>query len=154
MDQFDKSDCKLCCLCDNQLLSPLQTAYAHMLYFFDILGTSVFTPWITRNLDSFHSYSTLAWICRGNSRETRGTAFVVYEDIYDAKNATDHLSGFNVCGRYLIVLYYQVCVSLSDWLWVWAGLINQSTWIVILVIDWGCLLFMIETDATFTWSTN
>jgi pre-mRNA branch site protein p14 len=32
---------------------------------------------------------------------------VVYEDIYDAKNAVDHLSGFNVCGRYLIVLYYQ-----------------------------------------------
>lgn len=32
---------------------------------------------------------------------------MVYEDIYDAKNALDHLSGFNVCGRYLIVLYYQ-----------------------------------------------
>jgi len=31
----------------------------------------------------------------------------VYEDIYDAKAAVDHLSGFNVCGRYLIVLYYQ-----------------------------------------------
>ncbi len=31
----------------------------------------------------------------------------MYEDIYDAKNALDHLSGFNVCGRYLIVLYYQ-----------------------------------------------
>ena len=45
---------------------------------------------------------------RGNSPETRGTAFVVYEDIFDAKNACDHLSGFNVCGRYLVVLYYQV----------------------------------------------
>ena len=33
---------------------------------------------------------------------------MVYDDIYDAKNAVDHLSGFNVCGRYLIVLYYQV----------------------------------------------
>ena len=44
---------------------------------------------------------------RGDKQETRGTAFVVYEDIYDAKNAVDHLSGFNVCGRYLIVLYYQ-----------------------------------------------
>ena len=31
----------------------------------------------------------------------------MYEDIYDAKNAVDHLSGFNVCNRYLIVLYYQ-----------------------------------------------
>lgn len=44
---------------------------------------------------------------RGDKQDTRGTAFVVYEDIYDAKNAVDHLSGFNVCNRYLIVLYYQ-----------------------------------------------
>lgn len=43
----------------------------------------------------------------GDRQDTRGTAFVVYEDIYDAKAAVDHLSGFNVCGRYLIVLYYQ-----------------------------------------------
>lgn len=43
----------------------------------------------------------------GNTPETRGTAFVVYEDIFDAKNACDHLSGFNVCNRYLVVLYYQ-----------------------------------------------
>ena len=44
----------------------------------------------------------------GNRPDTRGTAFVVYEDIYDAKNAVDHLSGFNVCNRYLVVLYYQM----------------------------------------------
>ena len=31
---------------------------------------------------------------------------MVYEDIYDAKAAADHLSGFNVANRYLIVLYY------------------------------------------------
>lgn len=43
----------------------------------------------------------------GDRQDTRGTAFVVYDDIYDAKAAVDHLSGFNVCGRYLIVLYYQ-----------------------------------------------
>lgn len=46
-------------------------------------------------------------ISSGNTPETRGTAFVVYEDIFDAKNACDHLSGFNVCNRYLVVLYYQ-----------------------------------------------
>lgn len=40
-------------------------------------------------------------------KDTRGTAFVVYEDIYDAKNAQEHLSGFNVQNRYLIVLYHQ-----------------------------------------------
>jgi len=43
----------------------------------------------------------------GDQRDTRGTAFVIYEDIYDAKSAVDHLSGFNVGGRYLVVLYYQ-----------------------------------------------
>jgi pre-mRNA branch site protein p14 len=31
----------------------------------------------------------------------------VYEDIHDAKQACDHLSGFNVQNRYLIVLYYN-----------------------------------------------
>ena len=43
----------------------------------------------------------------GSGKDTRGTAFVVYDDIYDAKNAVDHLSGFNVANRYLIVLYYN-----------------------------------------------
>lgn len=32
---------------------------------------------------------------------------MVYDDIYDAKTAVDHLSGFNVANRYLIVLYYN-----------------------------------------------
>ena len=57
--------------------------------------------------DIFGKYGALRQIRIGNRPDTRGTAFVVYEDIYDAKNAVDHLSGFNVCGRYLIVLYFQ-----------------------------------------------
>jgi RNA recognition motif-containing protein len=44
---------------------------------------------------------------RGIQGDKKGTAFVVYDDIFDAKNAVDHLSGFNVAGRYLVVLYYQ-----------------------------------------------
>lgn len=46
-------------------------------------------------------------VFRGSTKETRGTAYVVYEDIYDAKTAVEHLSGFNVANRYLIVLYYN-----------------------------------------------
>lgn len=46
-------------------------------------------------------------IFSGNRKDTKGTAFVVYEDIYDAKNAREHLSGFNVKDRYLIVLYHN-----------------------------------------------
>eukprot|EP00898_Chlorokybus_atmophyticus_P007155 jgi/Chlat1/7440/Chrsp6S07455 len=57
--------------------------------------------------DIFGKYGAIRQIRLGNSKDTRGTAFVVYEDIYDAKNAVDHLSGFNVANRYLIVLYYQ-----------------------------------------------
>mmetsp|Transcript_43513 Transcript_43513/g.141146 ORF Transcript_43513/g.141146 Transcript_43513/m.141146 type:complete len:131 (+) Transcript_43513:126-518(+) len=57
--------------------------------------------------DIFGKFGAIRQIRLGNASDTRGTAFVVYEDIYDAKNAVDHLSGFNVCGRYLVVLYYQ-----------------------------------------------
>ncbi|EDO36652.1 predicted protein [Nematostella vectensis] len=57
--------------------------------------------------DIFGKYGAIRQIRLGNAPDTRGTAFVVYEDIFDAKNACDHLSGFNVCGRYLVVLYYQ-----------------------------------------------
>ena len=56
----------------------------------------------------FGKYGAVYQIRLGNKdKDTKGTAFVVYEDIYDAKAAVDHLSGFNVGGRYLIVLYYQ-----------------------------------------------
>ena len=55
----------------------------------------------------FGKYGAIRQIRKGITTETRGTAFVVYEDIFDAKNAVDHLNGFQVSGRYLIVLYYQ-----------------------------------------------
>merc|ERR1719197_1144891 len=57
--------------------------------------------------DIFGKYGSIRQIRRGNGPETRGTAFVVYDDIYDCKNAMDHLSGFNVAGRYLVLLYYN-----------------------------------------------
>mmetsp|Transcript_39590 Transcript_39590/g.61758 ORF Transcript_39590/g.61758 Transcript_39590/m.61758 type:complete len:138 (+) Transcript_39590:33-446(+) len=57
--------------------------------------------------DLFGRYGAIRQIRKGNTKDTRGTAFVVYEDIYDAKTACDSLSGFHVLDRYLIVLYYQ-----------------------------------------------
>jgi len=57
--------------------------------------------------DIFGKFGAIRQIRLGNAPNTRGTAFVVYEDILDAKNALEHLSGFNVAGRYLIVLYHQ-----------------------------------------------
>ncbi|KAA0187605.1 14 kDa subunit splicing factor 3b [Fasciolopsis buskii] len=57
--------------------------------------------------DIFGKYGAIRQIRIGNTPETKGTALVIYEDIFEAKNACDHLSGFNVCNRYLVVLYYQ-----------------------------------------------
>eukprot|EP01012_Entosiphon_sulcatum_P015710 TRINITY_DN2067_c0_g1_i1.p1 TRINITY_DN2067_c0_g1~~TRINITY_DN2067_c0_g1_i1.p1 ORF type:complete len:124 (+),score=38.69 TRINITY_DN2067_c0_g1_i1:88-459(+) len=57
--------------------------------------------------DIFGKFGAIRQVRVGVNPETKGTAFVVYEDLFDAKNAVDHLNGFNVCGRYLIVLYYQ-----------------------------------------------
>jgi pre-mRNA branch site protein p14 len=57
--------------------------------------------------DIFGKYGAIRQIRVGNTPETRRTAFVLCEDIFDAKNACEHLSGFNVCNRYLAVLYYQ-----------------------------------------------
>lgn len=66
--------------------------------------TSHCTPWMSSR---WPCCCVLFWALSGNTPETRGTAYVVYEDIFDAKNACDHLSGFNVCNRYLVVLYYN-----------------------------------------------
>ncbi|KAJ2518262.1 Splicing factor 3B subunit 6 [Coemansia sp. RSA 1939] len=57
--------------------------------------------------DLFGKYGAIRQIRMGNIPKTKGTAFVVYEDINDAKEACDHLQGFNVMGRYLVVLYFQ-----------------------------------------------
>jgi pre-mRNA branch site protein p14 len=39
---------------------------------------------------------------QGITNGTKGTAFVVYEDIVDAKQACDKLHGFNFQNRYLV----------------------------------------------------
>lgn len=49
----------------------------------------------------------LRQIRQGISTNTKGTAFVVYEDVLDAKAACDKLNGFNFQSRYLVVLYHQ-----------------------------------------------
>lgn len=57
--------------------------------------------------DIFGKYGALRQVRLGVKPETRGKAYVIFEDIYDAKNAVDHLSGFNVGDRYIIVLYHN-----------------------------------------------
>ena len=46
--------------------------------------------------------------CRlGNGAKNKGTAFIVFDDITHAKAAVEALTGFNVEGRYLVVLYFH-----------------------------------------------
>ena len=56
----------------------------------------------------FGKFGSIRQIRVGNTNETKGTAFVVYEYIYADKNDQESLSGFNIGSRYLVVLYYQV----------------------------------------------
>jgi len=64
--------------------------------------------------DIFGKFGAIRQIRVGNTPATKGRAYVVYEDIYDAKNAVDHLSGFNVGGRYIIVLYHNDKLKKAD----------------------------------------
>lgn len=57
--------------------------------------------------DIFGKYGAIRQIRLGTANNTRGTAYVVYEDIFEAKKACENLNGFQVAGRYLIVLYHQ-----------------------------------------------
>ena len=41
-------------------------------------------------------------IRQGIANNTKGTAFVVYEDVLDSKQACDKLNGFNFQNRYLV----------------------------------------------------
>lgn len=55
----------------------------------------------------FGKFGPIRQIRAGTSNTTKGTAFVVYEDVTDAKQACDKLNGFNFMNRYLVVLYHQ-----------------------------------------------
>lgn len=57
--------------------------------------------------DLFGKYGSIRQIRMGNGAKTKGTAFVVFEEPLDAKTAFEHLNGFHLQERYLVVLYHQ-----------------------------------------------
>lgn len=61
----------------------------------------------TALFDLFGKFGPVRQIRAGNATNTKGTAYVVYEDVMDAKQACDKLNGFNFMNRYLVVLYHQ-----------------------------------------------
>ena len=50
-------------------------------------------------------------IRQGIANHSKGTAFVVYEDVMDAKQACDKLNGFNFQNRYLVGTYLPLCIQ-------------------------------------------
>ncbi|KAF4988431.1 hypothetical protein FGRMN_9755 [Fusarium graminum] len=58
-------------------------------------------------LIEFYTDVLCSQVRQGIANNTKGTAFVVYEDVTDAKQACDKLNGFNFQNRYLVVLYHQ-----------------------------------------------
>lgn len=50
-------------------------------------------------------------IRQGIANNTKGTAFVVYEDVMDAKSACDKLNGFNFQNRYLVGTQRAPCLQ-------------------------------------------
>jgi RNA recognition motif-containing protein len=57
------------------------------------------------------AYWQSSQIRQGIANNTKGTAFVVYEDVMDAKQACDKLNGFNFQNRYLV----GTSISPSSW---------------------------------------
>lgn len=50
---------------------------------------------------------------QGIASNTKGTAFVVYEDVMDAKQACDKLNGYNFQNRYLVGMLPYIVVAVT-----------------------------------------
>lgn len=57
--------------------------------------------------ETFGRYGSIRQIRKGTDTDTRGSAFVVYDDIYDAKDAVESLNGFKISDRYITVFYHE-----------------------------------------------
>ncbi|KIY52914.1 hypothetical protein FISHEDRAFT_34319, partial [Fistulina hepatica ATCC 64428] len=57
--------------------------------------------------DLFGRHGQTRQIRIGNEQKAKGTAFVVYEDVMDAKNALDHTNDFHLHERCIVVLYHM-----------------------------------------------
>ncbi|CAK8994503.1 Splicing factor 3B subunit 6-like protein (Pre-mRNA branch site p14-like protein) [Durusdinium trenchii] len=55
----------------------------------------------------FGKFGAIRQVRLGTSKKTRGTAFLVFEDILDAKNCVESMTGFKVGSQYVVVLYYK-----------------------------------------------
>ncbi|SPO25348.1 related to RNA-binding protein (RRM superfamily) [Ustilago trichophora] len=64
----------------------------------------------TTGADLYHvfgRYGAIRQIRLGDGPKTKGTAYVVYEEMADAKRASDNLNGFHLNERYIVVLFHM-----------------------------------------------
>ncbi|KAK0539536.1 hypothetical protein OC835_000858 [Tilletia horrida] len=57
--------------------------------------------------DVFGRYGAIRQVRIGDGPKTKGTAYIAYEEVADAKNALDHLNGFYLNSRYIVVLFHM-----------------------------------------------
>ena len=50
----------------------------------------------------FGRYGAIRQIRLGDGPKTKGTAYVVFEEMADARRASDHLNGFHLNERYIV----------------------------------------------------
>ncbi|PQE14195.1 pre-mRNA branch site p14 protein [Rutstroemia sp. NJR-2017a BVV2] len=70
----------------------------------ELLRTRVYNVTPEELFDLFGKFGAIRQIRQGIAANTKGTAFVVYEDVTDSKAACDKLNGFNFQNRYLVVV--------------------------------------------------
>lgn len=74
----------------------------------DIFFSNEFTLFLPRFISSsLYLFFPFFDPCSGNTPDTQGRGFVVYEDIFDAQEAQKHMHGFSIDGRYLAVQFYK-----------------------------------------------
>ncbi|KAJ5138930.1 uncharacterized protein N7515_003778 [Penicillium bovifimosum] len=93
----------------NRTISPLRMSRklapeANRILFVKNLNYNVTAEQL---FDLFGKFGPIRQIRQGIANNSKGTAFVVYEDVNDAKQACDKLNGFNFQNRYLVVLFHQ-----------------------------------------------
>lgn len=64
----------------------------------------------------FGKYGAIRQIRIGDGPKTKGTAFVAFEEMVDAKNALDHLNGYHLQERYIVGEYGEGGDRMVRWL--------------------------------------
>ncbi len=96
LEPYDRSDCESrhVYVCDGMMFNLSCDKQLELTNFTSFFCQQFYIPCDCKLISYVYTHTHVCTY-RGCASNTRGTAFVVYEDIFDAKNACEHLSGFN-----------------------------------------------------------